>query len=434
MTNSNTIVDLPGTDKFEFYDFPGRYGDKGDGQSLTDVRMEEEEASHDLVLASSKCKTFSPGGKFKVRQHRCTSEEGNTFVITRIEHRATESMAYETGVSADADDYRNAFQCIPDSVNFRPERATRRPYVQGMQTATVVGPAGEEIYTDKYGRVKVQFPWDREGKHDEQSSCWMRVSQIHAGKNCVIDVPRIGEEVIVSFLECDPDRPIITGRVYHAENMPPYPLPDKKVISGIKSKTYKGDGYNEYILDDTPGEELIREHGQFDKASTIEHDLAEQVGNNRTRDVGVDESVTIGNNQTLSVGSNRQITVGANHAESIGVNMSINVGANLTETVGPTTSKRSATSMALTVGEAMTQSIGAVYALTVGGPMTVAIGASQKTGIGGNRGEQVAGKVTESVGGNVRSRSVASTRKRLAATTSSSRAATLSLKPPAKLP
>jgi type VI secretion system secreted protein VgrG len=273
MAKTNTVVKLTGNTKYEVYDFPGEYADKSMGEADTKLRMEEEEAQHDIVEATSNCKTFSPGGKFKVREHRSGGEEGKTYVITSIQHSAHETLGYETG-EASAFDYENSFTCIPDAVPFRPARITPTPIIQGVQTAVVVGPAGEEIYTDEFGRVKVQFHWDREGKKDENSSCWIRVSQVHAGKGFgAIDLPRIDEEVIVSFLEGNPDSPIITGRVYHAENMPPFGLPDSKVISGMKSNSTKGGGgYNEMIMDDTKGKEMVRIHAQYDMSTTVEHD------------------------------------------------------------------------------------------------------------------------------------------------------------------
>jgi type VI secretion system secreted protein VgrG len=410
MTSEKTVVSLPGMDKYEEYDFPGGYGKKADGDPLAKTRMEESEAGHDIVHGASFCKSFTPGGKFKIKQHRSNSEVGKSYVLTSVKHSAKETVAYETGIQLEGQ-YENHFTCIPDSVSFRPARITEEPFVQGPQTAVVVGPGGEEIYTDKYGRVKVQFFWDREGKKDENSSCWMRVSQVHAGKAFGgIDLPRIGEEVIVSFLEGDPDLPIITGRVYHAENMPPYGLPAGKVISGMKSNSTKGGGgYNEYILDDTKGNELIREHGQFDKDSTIEHDLREHVLNNRNRDVGVDETIaigsnqkySIGSNQTGSVGANKSLTIGSNHTESIGSSMTINVGTMLTETVGINYSETVGAAMELTVGAFMSQTIGAIYTLSVGASMSESIGASKKSTIGASRKEQVGANVTEKVGGNV---------------------------------
>ena len=410
MANSNTMVNLPGNDKYEFYDYPGIYGTGGDGRALADVRMEEEEAEHDVVAGTGLCKSFSPGCKFKITHHRSASEEGKSYVLTSVSHEASEVHAYETGGEAEGG-YRNSFSCVPDSVTFRPARVTRKPFVQGVQTAVVVGPGGEEIFPDEFGRVKVQFHWDREGKQDENSSCWIRVSQVHAGKGFGgIDIPRIGEEVIVSFEEGDPDRPIITGRVYHAENMPPFGLPGAKNISGLKSNSTKGGGgYNEYVMDDTKANELIREHGQYDKDSTIEHDLREHVLNNRSRDVTVDETVQVGNNRTVSVG--------VNHSETIGSNQTISVGSNLTETVGINYAETVGAAMELTVGAVMIHTVGAAYTISVGAAMSTSVGANksqtvgankttsvggnQKTTIGGSRGEQVGGNVTEKVSGNV---------------------------------
>ncbi len=401
MTQEQTVLELAEMAKYEHYDYPGNYLNKGQGQPLARVRMEAEEAGYDMVHSTSFCTSFTTGGKFAVGKHRSKPEEGQSYVITSVIHEAREPMAYETGSSVEFS-YRNEFRCIPSKITFRPVRVTRKPVIQGVQTAIVVGPQGEEIYTDEFGRVKVQFHWDREGKNDEKSSCWVRVSQIHAGKGFGgIDIPRIQEEVVVSFLEGDPDRPLITGRVYHALNMPPFGLPDKKVVSGLKSKTYKGDGYNELVMDDSPGNELIRVHGQYDMDSTIEHDLREHVLNNRSRDVTVDETIQIGNNKTVSVG--------ANHTETIGANMTISVGANLSETVGITYTETVGAAMILTVGAYMAQSIGAAFTLTVGAIMSTTVGASQsltvgsnqKTQVGGKRGILVGGKFTEKVGGDV---------------------------------
>ena len=416
MSNEPSIVSLPGIDKYEIYDYPGEYPDKGAGKTETKLRMEEEEVAHDVVQASSQCKSFSPGGKFKITVHRCSSEEGKSFAVTKIRHSATEPMAYETGGLAVGSDYNNSFTCIPDSVVFRPARITPKPLVSGVQTAVVTGPAGEEIYPDEFGRVKVQFHWDREGKKDENSSCWIRVSQIHAGKSFGgIDIPRIGEEVIVDFLEGDPDRPIIIGRVYHAESMPPYGLPGAKNISGLKSNSsLGGGGYNEYVLDDTKGNELIREHGQFDKDSTIENDLREHVLNDRSRDVtnnetiaiGVDRTETVGSNESLTVGANKTISIGANHSETIGSNMTISIGSMLTETVGINYAETVGAAMELTVGAAMTQTIGAVFALSVGaammqsvgGPLSVNVGGSKSLNVGASLSEKVAASHSISVG------------------------------------
>ncbi len=418
MAKTGSLVKMPGMDKFEIYDYPGQYAKKAEGDVEVKWRMEEEEAAHDVVRAASGCKTFTPGGKFKIAVHRSASEEGKSFMVTSIFHSAIEPLSYETGGGRVDEAYSNTFTCIPDSVTFRPARITPKPIVNGVQTAIVTGPPGEEIYVDKYGRVKVQFHWDREGKKDDNTSCWLRCAQVHAGRGYgAIDIPRMEDEVIVSFLEGDPDRPIITGRVYHAENMPPYGLPGAKTTSGIKTKTYKGSGYNEMALDDTPGKELIRVHGQYDMDSTIKHDLREHVLNCRSRDVTVDETIQVGGNQSLdvgknqkysigidqtgTVGANKSLTIGTNHTEKIGSNMSIDVGSNLTENVGINYAETVGVAMELTVGAVMTHTVGAKYNLTVGGPMTVGIGSNLKTTIGASRKEQVGAKVTEKVGGNV---------------------------------
>jgi type VI secretion system secreted protein VgrG len=395
MTNEQTVVQLPGVDKYEVYDYPGEYGTTGDGTPLAKVRMEEEELEHDVVRGGGTCKSFCPGYKFTVGQHRSGNETGKGYVITAVQHWAAEPLGYETGGGSDSGPtYRNTFSCIPDSVVFRPARVTPKPVVRGCQTAIVTGPSGEEIYPDKYGRVKVQFHWDREGKKDENTSCWIRVSQIHAGQGWgTMLVPRIGEEVIVDFLEGDPDRPIIIGRVYHAENMPPYDLPGSKNLYGMKSNSTKGGGgYNEYVFDDTKSNELIREHGQFDKDSTIEHDLREHVLNDRSRDVTNNETILIGVDRTKTVGNNETLNVGANRTRNVGANESVTVAMNRSHTVG--------VAEAITVGAAQAITIGAGQALTIGAGQAVNIGAMQSVSVGASQSIDVGANLTENVGGN----------------------------------
>jgi len=374
MTNTPSVVKMSGMDKFEIYDYPGEYEQKSDGDGDTKLRIEELEAAHDVVQAASVCKTFTPGGKFTITEHKSESEQGKTYVVTMIQHQAREAMGYETGANVEWD-YRNLFSCIPDSVSFRPVRSTPKPFVQGVQTAVIVGPKGEEIYTDKYGRVKVQFHWDREGKRDENSSCWMRVSQIHAGKGWGgIDLPRIGEEVIVDFLEGDPDRPIVTGRVYNAGCMPPFELPAEMTRSGMKSDTHKGSGYNEISMDDTAGKEQIRIHGQYNMDAVVEHDETHKVGNNRTKDIGVDEVMSIGNNQKLKVGVNKTVDVGTDHTETVGANQSVKVGSNQTVKVGANQATTVAANQSNTVGSAKTENVGMMSNEMVGFMKTTNVG------------------------------------------------------------
>jgi|688.fasta_scaffold01473_17 type VI secretion system secreted protein VgrG len=368
---------------YELYDFPGDYATKDEGEEIAKRRLQEEEMRFDSVSGRSTCRSFAPGFGFKLTKHaNCKDEENKQYLLTSVRHHATQPGGPHTDQGSEAM-YMNEFECIPRTVQYRPNRETPEPFLASVQTAKVVGPPGEEIHVDNYGRVKVRFQWDREPENGEHHSCWMRVSQLHAGPGFGgISIPRVGEEVIVSFIEGDPDRPIITGRVYHQESMPPFGLPGEKTRSGIKTKTYKGEGYNELTMDDTPGKEQIRIHGQYDMNSTILHDQTLDVGNNQTQTVGVDRSRTVGNNETVSVGSNRTMTVGANHSETIGANQIVNVAANQSNTVGANKTETVAMMSNETVGATKTVNVGAVLAQTVGGAMNIAVGAASSEQVG----------------------------------------------------
>ena len=235
---------------YEIYDYPGEYLEKADGDRYAKVRMEELAYSHEVCSGLTDSRGICSGYLFTLARHPRIDQNREYLVISTDYKAAAES--YETS------DQTNemcacSFTVIPSSVQFRPERSTPKPIIQGSQTAIVTGPSGEEIYTDKYGRVKVQFPWDREGKKDENSSCWIRVSQPWAGAGWgAMFIPHIGHEVIVHFVEGDPDRPIITGRVYHATNMPADTLPDQKTKSVIRS--WKD---NDIVIEDKDGDEHI---------------------------------------------------------------------------------------------------------------------------------------------------------------------------------
>jgi type VI secretion system secreted protein VgrG len=254
----------------EIFDYPGRYLSKSRGEHLTRLRMEQEEAQHLQALGVSNCAGFLPGHRFALQDHY-RADLNQNYVVTEVRHSADCGSAYYTGKAEDGDTYENKFRCIPRSIPYRPRRVTRRPVVQGPQTAIVVGPGGEEIYTDKYGRVKVQFFWDRKGQYNENSSCWIRVSQPWAGKSWgAVSIPRVGQEVVVNFLEGDPDMPIVAGRVYNADQMPPYGLPADADMMGFKSSsTQKSGGYNEIVIKDGRDGELIRIHAQKDMETTV---------------------------------------------------------------------------------------------------------------------------------------------------------------------
>lgn len=314
LTKENTVVKLPDAKKHEIFEYPGQYAKAPDGKALAKVRIEELEVPHDVVAGTSSCVTFTPGAKFKLKEHPVESEKNKSYVIISVEHEARAPSGYGFMPSEgeeEGDQYSNSFQCIPDKTVFRPARTTPRPMVHGPQTAKVVGPKGEEIHTDKYGRIKVQFHWDREGKFDDKSSCWMRVAQRWAGQEWgMLYTPRVGQEVMVEFLDGDPDRPLVTGGVYNAEQMPPYKLPDKAKQSGIKTRsTDKGDKtkYNELRFDDTKDKEHVYFHAQKDFARVVENVDVLEVGYDKLQsalplegDKG-DQKIEILNNRTVTV-------------------------------------------------------------------------------------------------------------------------------------
>jgi len=419
--SASLAVSVPGRKAYDIYDYPGEYGKRNDGDALARIRMQEQAARGLVIHGASDCRQFTTGHTFELTDHyRADMNKG--YLLTAVRHIVTQG-GYETVGSGDGAgglefSYRNTFECIPDSVPFRPPRVTPQPFVQGCQTAVVVGPQGEEIYTDQYGRVKVQFHWDREGQRNENSSCWIRVSHPWAGKGWGgIQIPRIGQEVIVDFLEGNADQPIIVGRVYHAESMPPFPLPAQAMVSGVKSDSTKGGGgYNQISLDDTKGNELIHIHAQYDQDKKVEHDERVNVGNDRTESVGHDETITIGNNRTEKVGVDEKITIGSNRTESVGVNEKIDIGANRTETVGGNemitvalTRTRNVgvnemvnigAAQEVTIGGLQMISVGAVRNKTVGASETVNIGANQSVTIGANQSVNVESNQSTKVGSN----------------------------------
>jgi type VI secretion system secreted protein VgrG len=394
--SSSLAATVAGKNTYEIYDYPGEYRKRAEGDSLAHIRLQEQEMPRIVARGSSDCRAFTTGFRFDLTNHY-RSDLNQSYVLTAISHVATQGGDYTSGPTAGDSQfsYSNSFECIPFSTPFRPPRITPAPVVQGCQTAVVVGPAGEEIFTDEHGRVKVQFHWDREGKRDENSSCWIRVSHPWAGKGWgSVSIPRIGQEVIVDFLEGDPDQPIIVGRVYNAGQMPPFGMPGGAVVSGIKSNSTKGGGgYNEISLNDTKGTELINVHGQYDMQTKVEHDERVTIGNNRTKSVAVNETTSIGSNRTESVGANENITIGASRAEQVAANEKITIGANRTEQVGANETiviggNRTETVGSLesiSVGLARTRSVGAGEMVNIGAAQMVNVGAAQVISVGGLR-------------------------------------------------
>jgi type VI secretion system secreted protein VgrG len=311
MPSTKLLATVQGKRPYELYDYPGEYMKKGEGESLARIRLQEQQARQTVSRGKSDCRAFSAGYRFTLEDHY-RSDLNRGYILTAVHHQARQGLDYRSGADDVHKEYWNAFDCAPDDTTLRPQRRSYIPIVTGCQTAVVVGPPGEEIFTDKYGRVKVQFHWDREGKYNEDSSCWIRVSSPWAGKNWGgIQIPRIGQEVVVHFLEGDPDRPLITGRVYNAGQMPPYELPAKKNVSGLKSNSTKGGGgYNELLFDDTKGNELVNLHAQFDMTTTIEHNDTQHVVVDRTIQVDGKHHETVKKEITIK-SSNDQIYIEA---------------------------------------------------------------------------------------------------------------------------
>ncbi|MCK5507482.1 MAG: type VI secretion system tip protein VgrG, partial [Desulfobacterales bacterium] len=314
------------------------------------------------------CRAFTSGYRFDLLEYFREDMNNKPYVMTSVNHGATEPVGGSEQESGQS--YANSFTCIPFDVAYRPPRLTPKPVVEGTQTAIVVGPAGEEIYTDEHGRVKVQFHWDREGKKDENSSCWIRVSQVSAGAGWgAIDVPRIGHEVIVDFLEGNPDRPIITGRVYHGINRPPFDLPAGGMVSGSKSNsTPDGGGYNEMSMNDTKGEEGMTVHAQKDMNTTVENDQTLTVHNNRTGTIDVNDSLSVGADQSISITGNR--------TENVDADEKITIGGSRTENVTG--------SETVTINAATTHTINADFARKVTGNYTLTADGNIKTDAGSN--------------------------------------------------
>jgi type VI secretion system secreted protein VgrG len=291
---------------FEVYDYPGEYVKSAEGEKHVQVRLDQHQNDFEMVRTSGTVRGLSPGALFKLQNNRREDQNVEHLIVSASYEITTND--YETGGGA-THDFEGSYTCVNSSRPYRAPAHTPKPKVDGPQTATVVGKKGEEIWTDEYGRVKVQFHWDREGERDENSSCWVRVSQVWAGtKWGSLHVPRIGQEVIVDFLEGDPDRPIVTGRVYNGDNMPPYLDPQAPTASatqsGIKSRSTPGgspSNFNEIRFEDKKGKEELHVQAERDHSTLVKR--------NQSISVGADRSVSVGGNESISVTGTRTSTI-----------------------------------------------------------------------------------------------------------------------------
>ena len=401
-----------GKAEYEIYDYPGEHLTTGEGQRLADVRLAELQSQYEVLHGEASARGLAPGSIFKLKNHP-RNDQNRDYLVTGVTLQVDAGeFASETSAAGGGEFFSCNFSAIDKSQQFRPERLTPKPIVQGPQTAIVVGPGGEEIYTDEHARVKVHFHWDRHDNSDENSSCWVRVSQFWAGKQWgSIHIPRIGQEVIVEFLEGDPDHPIITGRVYNADQVPPYSLPANKTQSGHKSRSSKGGStanFNEIRFEDLKGSEQVYIHAEKNQDNVVENDETTEVGHDRTENVGHDEKITIGNDRTEQVGKNETIAIGVNRTETVGSNESITVGANRTRNVGQnevvnvalTRTRNVGVNDMINVGAAQEITVGAVQTITVGAAQAITVGASQATTVGANQANTIGKDRTSSVGKN----------------------------------
>jgi type VI secretion system secreted protein VgrG len=368
----------------ELYDYSAKFDDPDAGKARAKLWLQAEQATRRSGDGDSTCLRFMPGQIFTLgdtAENDVRDDLNIDYLLTRIEHHGAEPQAQ--AATQEAEPYRNRFWVIPAEVPFRATHETPRPRVYGIQTAVVVGPAGEEIHTDEHGRIKVQFHWDRLGQRDDKSSCWVRVQQPWSGPGWGhLFIPRMGQEVVVEFLEGDPDRPLVTGAVYHAKNVPPYKLPDHKTVSTVKSSSsIGGDGSNELRFEDQKGSEEIFIHAEKDWVIVVENDKAQLIRHDETSKVEHDRKREVGNDETLRVGHNRAKTVGDDETVAIGQNQAVTIGANHVEGVGGDESV----------------AIGVHQTLSVGKNRSVDVGGNHSEGVGGDQTSAVAGQWTKNV-------------------------------------
>ena len=365
---------------FEIYDYPGKFQTPEKGEQLASIRLESLTTFKEKGEGESSCPRLVSGAIFGMDKGKPVK-----YLAVSVAHGGNQPQALgEQAGRSGGPPYWNDFLAIPATVTYRP-RLRPKPVVTGLQSATVTGPPGAEIHTDAYGRIRVQFHWDRLGKNDDRSSCWLRVAQAWGGAGWGAQfIPRVGDEVLVDFLEGDPDRPIVTGCVYNSDNQPINSLKQSITQSGFRTKTHKGDGFNELRFDDQKGAEEVYLQGERDWHILIKNDKAQQVGR--------DEALHVGNNRLKTVGADQMVQVGRNHTESVGANKTIHIGATRTETVELNSMEN--------VGLAKELSVGGLYQVSVVGAMNETVIGAKAEEVGLAKTVLVKSHMTEMVTGN----------------------------------
>jgi type VI secretion system secreted protein VgrG len=383
----------------EVYEYTGAlaFTNPAQGSDLAALRLEEFEAKAKSFHGSGNFRGLLPGRYFELVEHFEHDQEANEidrqFLILSTEHSASNNYL-QKGQDAV---YRNSFVAMRRAVPYRPSRNLNSTPVAspGIQTATVVGPPGEEIHCDEFGRVKVQFHWDRFGKMDNDSSCWVRVSSPWAGTNYGgIQLPRIGQEVIVDFLNGNMDQPIIVGRTYNQAQMPPWELPAKKNQSGFYSKSIGGgyDNANVMRFDDTAGNEELWLHAEKDQLTEVENDEVKWVGNDRKKTIDHDETTLVKNDRTETVNHDEKITINNDRTERVDHNEKISIGDNRSEDVG--------IDETITIGSNRTEKVGSNETITIGSNRTEKVGSNEDISIGKNRSKKIGANENDKIGKN----------------------------------
>jgi len=366
--------------EFEFYDYAAGYKRDEVGKPFTRTKLSGLRNLAEHALIEGDDARLWPGLAFDLIGH--SNDVLNTRWRVIQMHHSGEQSASQEAAAAGAEHgsrYGYAATVVPAHYDWKPAPAPY-PIIDGPQVAEVVGPENEEIYVDPNGRIKVYFPWDREGDRKESSSCWIRVSQGWAGAMYgFMAIPRIGQEVIVSFLDGRVDQPIVTGRAYNARNRPPYDLPLHKTRTTFKTKTHKGKGYNELRFEDEAGQEEIFVHAQKDQNIVVENDETTKVGHDRSEDVGNDEAVQIGNDrkesvgrdESLTIGQDRRETIGRDHTLDIGRTRQVKVGKDLVEDIGNTRREKTASDRKVETGGHFTHAVGGRLDLEAGERITI---------------------------------------------------------------
>ncbi|TCJ20404.1 type VI secretion system tip protein VgrG [Parasulfuritortus cantonensis] len=344
---------------FEMFDYPGEYVEGSDGEHYAQVRIHELQCQYEICRGATRFHGLDVGALFTLEEHP-VGAQNREYLVTSSNFQAVDATTSSGGSPLD---FRCSFNAMPKGeVSFRPERMTPKPIVQGPQTAIVVGPDGDEIHTDEYARVKVQFHWDRYGKSDEDSSCWIRVSQVWAGKAWGgLALPRIGQEVIVGFLEGDPDQPIITGRVYNADQPPPYALPDRNTVTTLVSRSSPdgtAENYNELRFEDKKGDEHIFIQAEKDYLTLVKNDRVEwtkneyhlKIDQKRFEETGGDRHDKSKGDFNSEVTGELSLKVDQNHQHEVGQGYNLKAGQAIHLKAGTTLVIEAGTSMSLKVG------------------------------------------------------------------------------------